>query len=200
MSFVEILTYVVHGGIILLILYSFLRAVTGFKGLRDSERPVLASQDMISAGPSLESMHRAEAAGFAYNMLAGRNGKLMVFVDLGHDTAMHILAVGSKSQAAGELVGQLNDKFLRAVELEGDFPNYFKLYCTPDKQVELRTLLDPADMQRLVDFCQAYAIEIFRDQLFVSQFEMVHDSDDSTTLIADVEEFLKNNARLLRKI
>ena len=73
------------------------------------------------------------------------------------------------------------------------------LYCSPEKEVELRQLLDPANMARLVDFCKSYDLEIFYDTLYICQAEGARDAGDQTTMVKDLEDFIKNNDTTLRR-
>jgi hypothetical protein len=160
------------------------------------ESPVLASGELLSHA-KLTSMHEGTFHGYHYNFLYN-GARLMAFVQLGYKTGIHVVATGDK---AGPTVAMAASRaWLTPVRLEGDFPAYFQMYCSTDKEIELLTIFDPADMAYFVDFCRLYNFEIFHDTLYVSQIETAKDEADTTTMIEDVETFLKKNDRTLRRL
>ncbi|HSX30727.1 MAG TPA: hypothetical protein VLE99_02320 [Candidatus Saccharimonadales bacterium] len=157
--------------------------------------PLLSSEDMLGAG-GLTSMNQGNIAGFKYNLLTNNSGRTMFFVELGHNSWSHIVAYGDKS-GVGALV---SEKFLERAELEGNFPDYFHMYCNPEAQTTLREVFAPDVMAQFADFCRAYDFEIFHDTLYLSQAQGAIDASDQTTLTTDVSNFLSQNAQVLRRL
>lgn len=190
---VDVIFYSVIGIVILAKLLERTHLLDGLFGKSIEDLPVLSAEDMLRAS-DLQSLAQSKIGGYDYNLMTNDSGRVMVMVQLGRDTAMHMVAIGKKSDSWTRLQ-QVDSKFLIPVKLEGDFPEYFKLYCSPEKEVELREILDPADMQRLVEFCEAYDLEIFRETLYLGQARGASDQNDPTTMTADLETFMHNNSR-----
>jgi hypothetical protein len=183
----------------------FILAIALFKIMRQRsadnfmDGPILSSADMLGAG-GLQALSQGELSGFKYNLLTNNKGRVMVSVQIGHFTGTHIVAFGDKSRLGGAVKQAISKKWLTAVELEGDFPDYFRLYCSPAKQMELREFFNPKTMLQFVEFCRAYDFEIFDETLFISQAQGAEDAADQTTLTADVESFLQENAQVLTRL
>jgi hypothetical protein len=161
--------------------------------------PILSSADMLGAG-GLQALSQGELGGFTYRLMTNDKSRVMVSVQLGHDTGAHILAFGDKSRLSGLAQRSISKKWLAPVELEGDFPDYFRLYCSPAKQMEVREFFNPKTMLQFVEFCRAYDFEIFDETLFIFQAQGAEDAADQTTLTADVESFLQENAQVLIRL
>lgn len=154
--------------------------------------PILGSQDLLNSGP-ITSVDKGVLEGFEYNVIAGGNGKLVVFVQLHKNTGLHLIATNSYS-----LLDHNND--LVRVELEGDFPESFSTYCAPGNENQLLQLFDPAEMAYFVDFCLGHNFELYKDSMYFSRADNMADAADDTVLFKDVAAFLKNNKNLLARI
>ncbi len=159
--------------------------------------PVISSQQL---NDSSQSMAKGKIAGHSYNLLTNSAGNVMLLIALPRNTNLHIVAVGENSLLLKLLAEKVSNNLLEPAELEGDFPKYFQVFCTPGRQVELRQVLEPANMQRLVDFCKGYNLEIFKETLYISQVGKTADELDSTTLVADAETFIRRNTDMLERI
>ncbi len=169
------------------------------KSSNGKDDPILSSGQVLSSG-DLASFQKAEVEGFAYNVIAGGNGRIMIFVALHKNTHLHIVAVGDKTDIQSKLSSPQLKKHLTKIDLEGDFPSYFSMYSTPGREQELLELFNPADMAYFVDFCRAYDFELYHDSIYISQSQDAVDPDDHTVLIKDVEAFLKHNHELLSRV
>ncbi len=166
---------------------------------KTDDGPIVASAGMLTSG-SLTSLHKGVIEGYVYNLIVGSNAKIFVYVQLRANTKIHIVALGDKSGLKNvELKSQLGDN-LTKVDLEGNFPDYFEMYCSPIAEIELLQLFDPEDMAYFVDFCRAYDFELYKDTIYISQAANAHDEKDNTTLISDIEAVLKNNKKLFDKL
>lgn len=163
---------------------------------REPDSPVLISGELL-ANSGLQSMHTGEFQGYKYNFLYN-GSRVMALVQLGFNTNIHVVATGDR--AGNPSLLPFSSKWLTRVELEGDFPTYFKMYCSKDKEVELLTIFDPTDMAYFVDFCRSHNFEIFHDTLYISQIDSASDDSDTTSLVTDINNFLQKNDRTLRKL
>jgi len=152
--------------------------------------PLLASAGMLGSG-DLQSMAQGTIEGFAYNLLTNDSGRVMFLIQLGHNSWSHIIAYGDKSQSFDIVLARVPKKWLEPAVLEGDFPDYFHLYCNPEAQDTVREIFTPDVMELFADFCRAYDFELFHDELYISQAQHAHDSGDTTTLTSDVADFLR---------
>jgi hypothetical protein len=170
---------------------------TNIDGTTNAQDSSIISSANLLEDTELVSLDKSTMSGFQYNLLSNKSNRVMLLITLHHNTNLHLVAVGDKSDAGLSLTQRIKNKFLEPVELEGDFPNYFKLYCSPDKQIEIRELLDPTAMVLLVDFCQAYDLEIFNGTLYISQAANAKDKNDRTDLVTDTETFLQKYGHIL---
>ncbi len=170
-----------------------------FRHAKNTDGPLIAATGLLTAG-KLVSLHSATVNGYAYNVIAGGNGKLIVIVQLNRSTDLHVVGIGSKSGLLSKLINTNLAKRLTRVELEGDFPSSFTMYCTPGREQDLLHLFDPADMARFADFCQAYDFELYHNMVYMSQAEAAKDANDTTWLYNDMEDFIKHNHRFLQKV
>ena len=184
-------------GVVLIPLALWLKSRPRAGVLPMHDGPILSSGNMLGT-PGLQSMAKGTIAGFAYNLLTNDAGRVMFFVELGHDSQSHIIAYGDKSDlAAGPPIynGQLEN-----VSLEGDFPSYFHMLCNKDAQVTVREVFAPDVMAQFADFCRSYDFEIFHDTLYISRAQKATDADDQTSLTTDLTNFLTKNAEVLKRL
>lgn len=168
-------------------------------GSSDSEGPIIGSGSLLSSG-NLSSMNKGVIEGFTYNAIVGSNGRLIVFIELHHNTNVHLVAVGAKSGLMLFEQGIGLTRHLKKIELEGNFSQSFSMYCRPGNENELLQVFDPADMAYFVDFCRAYDFELYKDSIYITKAEKAKDKEDTTPLMADVEAFLKRNHRMLKRL
>lgn len=161
--------------------------------------PILSSEGMLAAD-GLTSIGTGELAGFTYNLMTNATGRVMFFVELGHDTGVHLLGFGNASRLGDEARAMISRKWLQPVSLEGDFSQYFYLYATPGRTMELLEVFTPDIMAEFADFCRAYDFEIFRESLYISQAAGATDAQDSTTLTTDITAFLQRQGATLRRL
>lgn len=92
---------------------------------------------------------------------------------------------------------------LQPVVLEGDFPDYFRLYCGTNEQIDLLTVIDPSDMAFLVDYCQKENWEVIGNTIYFSQHG--HSADNNpeikdTTLVEDALIFCQRIVPTLKRL
>jgi len=162
---------------------------------RSQDGPVMSSDEMLNA-KGLASLNRGEIAGFQYNLLTNDSGRVMFLVELGHNSWSHIVAYGDKSQVGG----LIPKRWIEPADLEGDFPDYFHMYCNPESQDSLRELFTPDVMANFEDFCRSYDFELYRDTLYFSRAVGPADREDQTTLTTDVTSFLEKTGPVLKRL
>jgi hypothetical protein len=166
---------------------------------KETDSPIISSQGLLESR-ELTSMSKGSIEGYAYNLLVTGSGRVIAFIQLHHNTKLHIVAVGDRSGINSVLNKSLVKQRLRRIELEGDFPNYFQVYCNINEETELLELFDPTDMAYFADFCRAYDFELFHDTIYISQASDARDQNYNTTMVNDVGAFLKRNHRLLKRL
>ena len=119
-------------------------------------------------------------------------GQVLMKVTLPVASTVHIVGFSTQDTVFSRLLGNTSiDNILTKASLEGDFPDYFKLYCDKDKEVELREVLDPTRMQFLVDFCTKMNWELIEDNLYFVQ-SALSKSQDNNTVVSAAESFVNN--------
>jgi hypothetical protein len=97
-------------------------------------------------------------------------GRILLMLDLPAASPVHIAGFGLEDQSFYEALAKTNiDDQLTRVDLEGDFPKDFRLYCNPGRDVELRQVLDPATMQFLADTSTHLQWELFESNLIFAE-------------------------------
>jgi hypothetical protein len=167
--------------------------------VRAQDGPLLSSDDMLGVG-GLQSLSQGTINDFQYNLLTNNAGRVMVLVELGHDTWSHVVAYGDRSQMGETTRTSISAKWLQPAVLEGDFPDYFHMYCNPELQDVVRELFTSDVMENFVDFCRSYDFELYHDTLYISKAEKAEDKDNQTTLIGDITTLLNKQGVLLRHI
>lgn len=182
--------------VLVVLLYGLFRR---FSSNTAQDGPLLAAQGMLGT-TGLTGLSTGTISGLPYSLMTNDAGSVMVLVQLGHNTTMHLLAYGDKSKLGPVVIGSISNKWLEPVSLEGDFPDYFHMYVSPEKQVEVREVFAPDVMEQFEDFCRAYDLEIFHESLYISQAADARDTNDQTTLVTDITNFLQHNAAMLQRL
>jgi hypothetical protein len=161
------------------------------------DAPIISSSDFLSE-PGLTSLYKGTFSGKKLNLLTNSTGRVMLNVDLGKNSHVHLLAFGAKAESS-VFRESIASRGLQEIVLEGDFPEYFKIYCTPGQQIHTLQVLEPVTMAYLVDFCKSYDLEIYKDVLYVAKAQGAEDSDDTTTVVEDTKKLLEyHGVKLMR--
>jgi hypothetical protein len=179
--------------------FVILRLVRKRRSANILDGPLMASSGMLGAS-GLTAVNKSEVAGFSYVLMTNSLGEVMVLVDLAETTDLHVLAYGDKSTFGTSAKNITVSKWLEPVRLEGNFPDLFHMYVSPNKQREVRQVFTSDIMAHFADFCRAYDFEIYHDSLYITQNRSTADANDSTTLMSDIEHFLTPNAEVLRRL
>ncbi len=116
-------------------------------------------------------------------------GGLLIRVELPFRTKLHLLGI-PKKPGNDQVKPTYGSSLMEHVELEGDFDNYFSLYCEKGMQTEVRYVFDPKAMAFTVDFCQSHNWEIINDELYFLQTGGSAPGD-STSMSDDIIQFVK---------
>jgi hypothetical protein len=116
-------------------------------------------------------------------------GQMIMKIDLPVKSSVHISGFSLNDNKFKMLLGNTNlESSLTQVKLEGNFPEYFRLYCSNGKEVELLELLDPTNMQFLVDFCESFNFELIDTTLYFTKSNASNKSDNGI-LTKSAEDF-----------
>lgn len=80
---------------------------------------------------------------------------------------------------------------MERVELEGDYHNYFSLYCQKGMQQQARYVLDPKAMAFVIDFCQSHHWELINNELYFLQQSGTEAAEDPTAMYTDIDTFIQ---------
>ena len=135
--------------------------------LRNS--PVLLMRSM--QGGLINGHQGNTPAGLPYSyLLSGMNlfstsrTRGMYAVYLPFQTSAHLLGLPRSDDSIKIPISKSSS--MEEVVLEGDYPNYFKLYADRGQQMESRYVLDPKAMVFTIDFCAGTHWEIVDNTLF----------------------------------
>jgi hypothetical protein len=161
----------------------------GVKKFKESKEPKLMVKSsllfaFLTKGNMLVRADRGKVNGMFYDMyitlgagpLFGEpiapGGSVIYRLELPFSTQGHLVGISNKEhntkQASIEFV---KESGLSEVVLEGDFINYFKLFCPEGQKTHARYIFDPAAMQFVVDFCSEHDWEIVYDELYFTVAE-----------------------------
>lgn len=188
------LNLIFYGLLLLVFIYLMLRRY-GFFNF--SDRSLIASKNILE-NTIPGSVYVSKMAGYNYNFIAGKDGRSTAFILLDKDTGIHLIAIGGKSGIDSQLSKATLRRRLQKVDLEGDFPNFFTMYCSKGHEQELLELFDPGEMALFADFCQAYDFELYKDCIYVSKAGGANDPADETSMTSDLKVFLERNNRWLK--
>ena len=140
-----------------------------------SGMPILLSyySDSAAMAPLKEGVigemhYSAMAALEMMNDPSIKSGVALIYrVELPFDSSLHLLAIPKLSGVVQ--LDPLHGQIMERVELEGDFDDYFSLYCEKGMQLQARYVLDPSAMLCSIDFCRAKSWEIIGNELYFVQ-------------------------------
>jgi hypothetical protein len=135
----------------------------------------------------------AQIASYAVN--SANAGKTILTLHLPIKSPVHIAALGVSDSKTHENIDRFAKQCnLAPAGLEGDFPDFFSLYCRPTEQVAVREILDPSNMAFLVDYCKREDWEIFDNTLYFAQNNAFRKDNEqkieNTTMVKDAEQFV----------
>ncbi len=142
-------------------------------------------------GAELVPIGTGEIAGMPYAAITALNQPMILFrVDLDFTSRVHLLGVPKNTDVA-QLDPGGRGSTMERVELEGDYSNYFGLFCEKGQQEQARYVLDPKAMVFTIDFCRSHNWEIIDNQLYFLQAASDHPADP-TPMMDDIAKFVAN--------
>lgn len=120
----------------------------------------------------------------------GGESALIYMIDLPFKTKVHLLGIPKKSNAVQIDPGR-KGSLMEKVHLEGQYDEYFNLYCEKGMQDSARYVLDPAAMEFTIDFCQSHSWEISGNSLYFVQSSAMKRSNDPTNMYEDLPTFIE---------
>lgn len=116
-----------------------------------------------------------------FNYAIYTTGEDVIFeIMLSKKSQAHMLAYSNENRQSRIEKEEMLTSDMQKVVLEGDFPSYFNVYCSKNDQVDLLTILEPATMQFIKDFCKNYDIEIYHSSLYMVDYAGGGAPDDTT--------------------
>jgi hypothetical protein len=106
-------------------------------------------------------------------------------VELPYVSGAHLVGLPIASTLA------IKGKQLEPVVLEGDYPNYFRLYADKGQQSKSRYVLHPAAMEFTIDFCRSYEWEIVEDTLYFLNSGRLPSHDIIDSFIKKIERVIR---------
>lgn len=106
-------------------------------------------------------------------------------------TTVHLLGV-PKQTGAVQLDPVSGGGLMEHVTLEGDYHDYFDLFCEKGMQQQARYVLDPKAMAHTIDFCQTHSWEIVGNELILvttSEMQIAGASPDQAR--KEILDFIK---------
>ena len=118
--------------------------------------------------------------------------QILIKIDLPVKSQVHVAGFSLQDSTFKNLLGNTNIYYIMSsVVLEGDFPDYFKIYCQKEREVEVREVLDPSTMEYLVDFCNQLNWELFENNLYFVQSGINKSlSDNNSGALKGAEDFV----------
>ncbi|HET6924862.1 MAG TPA: zf-TFIIB domain-containing protein [Candidatus Saccharimonadales bacterium] len=113
----------------------------------------------------------------------------IIALDLPFNTSVHLVGLSKQHRIDRVAFADfLRANGMEAVELEGDFPDYFELYAAKGQQVSARQIMNPRSMQFAIDYCRSHFWEVNASELYVvaTGHDKQHDSiiDDSQRFVS----------------
>lgn len=158
------------------------------------DAPIIASYGLNAAG-SLLGAAKGKLAGYDFVLIGNAADRAMLIVTLPKNTGLHIIALGDKTDSLGLNIQQTQRQWLEPVSLEGLFPERFDMFVSKDRQMEVRQLFEPDVIMHFYELCRTYDFELFHESIYFSVARGAHDSGDDTSMVADAEAFLIENAQ-----
>lgn len=169
--------------------YNYSLLVTTAMPLPD---PIGNPNDLVSSDLKLDFKQPVVTQELAAGAIRTPEGQIVMKIDLPVKSNVHILGFSSNDSTFKSLLGNTNlENSLTKVVLEGNFPDYFNLYCDKGSDVEIREVLDPTAMQFLLDFCTKMDWELFENTLYFVEARSSSGPGNNMTTVETSEDFVQ---------
>jgi hypothetical protein len=119
-------------------------------------------------------------------------GAVIYSFDLDFNSDAHIIGVGKTDLIDDNGVrNNLKDYKMEKVDLEGNFSDFFDVYCAPGQQSQTRYILNPKGMEEFMIYIQKNCWEIVGDQLYVVGSALDVMKGKNLTVLEDSVAFIK---------
>jgi Zn-finger nucleic acid-binding protein len=178
----------------------------GGKNAVDNEGGLLLA--FYTRGNAIFRLSSGEQAGNSYKVfetvpdpMAGKisnavaSGAVIYAIDLDFNTQAHIIGVGKSTPAdRTSIIEALHDYKMEKVELEGDFSDYFDVFCAPGQQVQVRYVFNPEGMATFEKYVKDNCWEVVGDQLYVvgNAMQALQGSLQGDDVIAESSTFIQS--------
>ncbi len=115
---------------------------------------------------------------------------LIFRVELPFYSSIHLLGIPKKTGAI-RLDPTKGNSVMERIDLEGNYSQFFDLFCEHNMQESARYVLDPEAMIFTLDFCQSQNWELVDNDLYFVKSNGMHDPNDPTYLLDDILTFVK---------
>jgi Zn finger protein HypA/HybF involved in hydrogenase expression len=140
-------------------------------------------------GVDLLPIGEGKIGGMHFSSFITSDANILIYrVELPFSSKVHLLGV-PKIEGGIMLDPSKGKTLMNAVELEGDYVNYFALYAEKGQQVQARYVLDPKAMAFTVDFCKSHNWEIINNELYFLQ-DISIKTNDPTIMFDDIVKFV----------
>ena len=141
-------------------------------------------------GTDLVLIGTGEVGDMPYSAITTVTLSLLLYrVQLDFSSQLHLLGI-PKDPHVAQLDPAQAGSLMEPVSLEGDYNDYFSLYCEKGQQEQARYILDPAAMAFTIDFCRSHNWEIIDTELYFVQ-ATADSPADPTDLFDDIAAFVK---------
>ncbi len=119
-------------------------------------------------------------------------GLIIMKIDLPIVSKVHILGFTTQDKTFQSLLDNSNlGALLTEVNLEGNFPDYFKLYTNKDQEIDIREVLDPTAMAFLIDFCNKMNWELVESSLYFVEIRSSGSQPNNMSTVETAEDFVQ---------
>lgn len=143
-------------------------------------------------------MHFSAFISNEQSKLSGIPDSFIYQVVLPFSTTIHLLGIPKKAGAI-QLDPAKSGSIMEKVELEGDYNDYFELYCEKGMQEDVRVVLNPEAMLFTLNFCQSQNWEIVGNELYFVLASNMKVSDNNSTIASEVTEFINEIKPVIAK-
>lgn len=155
----------------------------------------------MADNPVLESYGTKVINPRADMMQVSPTGVMVMTLDLPFRTQVHFAGFSAADPTILPMLGNIEtDDQMQQMHLEGTFPDYFRLYCDKDHEIELLQLLDPTRMQLLLELAQSYHWELLGNSLFFAATGQAPADEQGTTMVNAAKRFADELLTELRRM
>lgn len=168
------------------------------RAVRNANTPILLAY--YTHGAQLTTLQQGKIGDLHYTAILASNDRvsqavnagttLLFRIELPYASSLHLLGI-PKHNGTSQLDPTSEQSVMERVELEGDYPDRFNLFCEKGMQTQTRHALDPKAMVFTLDFCQSHSWEIVGNELYFVQEDDAKSNNDPTLMYDDIAAFVE---------